>query len=203
MTLANQGYQPTGSGTAIAQWVASLNSLFEPLADSGLPNPVGVVETQNPIGFNVLCNPTAYTNYRVLKATLKFEMIPQVQSDAVIMTITPSQLDGQPATTFLAQAQPKTVCTTWRSGTINSGLKDGALHCVVDLAKFVGVSAAAIRNDLSGQYSGTYATPPGYQYQFVINWNTLDQSDLSAPIGWRLTLVYECEFWGLTDGDIQ
>jgi hypothetical protein len=201
--MGNQGYQPSGSGSASAQWTASLNSLYLPLVDSGLPNPIGNVSVQNPIGFNVLCNPAAYTNYRVTAATLSFELVPQVQSDAIIMTTTPSQLDGQPASTFLAQAQPMTQVTTFKSGTLNPRLRNGALVNRVDVAFFAGVPRKSVEMDLSGQYTGTYTTPPGFQYQFVINYNTLDQSDLAAPVGWRLNMMYEVEFWGLTDGDIQ
>jgi hypothetical protein len=190
-------YTTTGAGSGDYQFYIYANSLYQPwntgLMSGITPNGSGIsFSTLQPVGFSTWCNANFYRAYRVLGAGISIVVTPQSVTDSVVVAIAPSTNVGDVAHIL---GQKYSV-----EATHASGRPTGSKGCNIflPLHKILGVSAAAIRDDLSYNYCGTYNTKPVDTIGWACGIETGDNAVLSQPLEVRIELCFHVELFGLT-----
>ncbi len=157
------------------------------------PNGSGIsFSTLQPVGFTTWCNANFYRAYRVLKAGISIIVTPQSVTDSVVVAIAPSTNVGDVAHIL---GQKYAVEATHASGR-PTGVK--GCNIMLPIHKILGVTAAAIRDDISYTYCGTYNTKPVDTLGWACAIETGDNAVLSLPLEVRIELFFYVELFGLT-----
>lgn len=189
----------TGSGAGSGVWYIPIfmNQLVHPLA----PAATGVTilglntVTANPTGLTQLLNTNTYLNYRVLAVKAKVDPMPDSSTDATLVCLSASNNVNQPPNVWAGQDAPWTVSGVFGAG--RSSQKSLSLY--VPLHKFFGLSKMAIRDDLSGRFSGTATVTPTNLGYINIYGNDMINQIYTNPVAVRVRLTYYVELYGLVN----
>jgi len=189
------GYTTSLTGSGDYSWNFCLNNLYHPWNTgytSGL-TPTGVsFSTLAPAFFSTLCSAALYQNFRVLDSQIFVDLIPQSVVDSVTCSIVATNNAGPLVTQVMNQRGAKTM--DFSSGRTP---KSEGLVARTSVSKFLGVSNAAIKNDLSYNYCGTYNTAPSKLLYWLVAVETADNSTLSLPVEVRVRIVWRVELFAL------
>lgn len=183
------------AGSAAGLYYCNLNSPYLPFSGGGWPAASSTITTLQPAGFSSICNANLYREFRCLGSKITVEFLPQALTDTIEVALTPvNSVAVAPATTAIAMQQPYT-----KSGFMSSSKQNGkgtsALKSYSNMYQLLGVSRAAIENDLSGNYIGAYNADPTITAQWVVNWATPDAVNLAANCEYRVSLTHYVEFF--------
>lgn len=195
----------TAGALASGNYQILANSAIQPFAVSTtiFPNPSAVVANLNPTGFESLCNANLYTRYRVTGYKVRVEFIPQALTDTVICTLTPSTLQGAPATVQSAMTQPFTRKGNFNSSKNNTNQGGGnAVTLSVRLHEFIGVNKMIFDNDLSGSFTAAYNTAAGRSMWCILNWATPDAVAISTPLQYRIDMTQYIDLYEANAGNL-
>lgn len=183
-----------GSANTSGHVFVILNSANEPFTGGGWMNPNETLSSLRPTGISALLNVNVYSRYRVLAATLVLNFLPLAENDVVSAAITPATtVSTYPTTYQQASTQPWTVRQLFSSGRRNGAASGLSLH--ITTAQIVGVPAAAMVFDPTGQTTGAYNAAPGTPLYFVCNWETVDTAGLGNNLPYTVCLLQEVELW--------
>jgi len=189
------GYTSTSTGSGDYSWNFSMNNLYHPWNTSyttGL-TPSGVsFSTLAPAYFSTLCSSALYQNYRVLDCSIFIDLVPQSVLDSVTCSVVVTNNAGPLVSSVMNQRGAKTM--DFLSGRTP---KSGGLVARTSVAKFLGVSDRAIKDDLSYNYCGTYNSAPAKQLYWLVAIETADNSTLTQPVEVRIRLEWHVELFAL------
>lgn len=191
------GYTASGAGTGDYSWFVFLNSPYLPWNTGDLtgltPNGISY-STLHSLGFTQLCNAATYISYRVIRANIAVDIMPQSVADSVTVTLGPTDsTSGVSVANSLGDRRVK-------SYTFGSGRTPprGGLRNSVTQADFLGVRESAIRDDLSFKYCGNFNGPPSTALYWSLQVETGDNAILNAALEVRIRLSWVVEFFNLT-----
>lgn len=145
--------------------------------------------TLQPTGYSQLANAITYNRFRVYASKIMMKFIPSALSDTIMVTLTPSSNSLIPLTTGDALSQPYTRSKLFQAN------QNGIIKSYLTQHKFVGTTKSAMEDDLSGQYISNFAGTPATPIYWVVNWNTVDGSDLATPVVVDIQLDYYVELF--------
>jgi len=189
------GYTTSLTGSGDYSWNFALNNLYHPWNTgytSGL-TPTGVsFSTLAPAFFSTLCSAALYQNFRVLDSQIFVDLIPQSVNDSISCSIVATNNAGPLVTQVMNQRGAKTM--DFSSGRTP---KSEGLVARTSVSKFLGVSNAAIKNDLSYNYCGTYNSAPSKLIYWLVSAETADNTTLTLPVEVRVRIVWRVELFAL------
>nr|CRY93635.1 hypothetical protein [uncultured prokaryote] len=181
----------------------TLNSIYEPLnnflAGTGVTIVDGGSATRAPIGAGTLSNVSAYYGFTVLSCKLTFGVYPTLLNDQCYCVIIPSTLAKSSYTTFNAlQAQPWAKTTLFNPNFPAGGTKNQSrISSYVDVAKFLGQSAAQYNGDTGGSWSGVYDANPANVIEFIVCLQTLDGVITTNAMNGEIEAEYTVRLFGI------
>lgn len=211
--LRAQGYFPSGVGVppvgfnSTGNYVNNLfwmNNLYQPLSllQTAGVNQINGLNWQTdpnlqPIGHQTLCNSTTYRSYQVLATKFKFTMLPAIGGDRMQVVVCPNPLGaglGAPATITDTLAVP------WAHMVFtNQGEKTKTAQVYVDIAKYLGVDKKIFRNDLNGQWSGTYNSAPTALPTISVVAQLCEHNAPGAPVGFIIEQDFYVRYYNLAN----
>lgn len=197
-TLAGHGLIGAASGPNILM-SAKMNSAYLPL---NVANPLlGLITiataTAMPGGLTALLNSNAYNHGRVLKSKCWFRATTITNNDAFIVTITPSKTNGIPSSVGQAEMEPYTK-RQWVTYSTSQKCSN-----TLSQAKFLGVSEAAVQNDLSNTaFFGSASDPTNIIY-WTINLSTVDNAATGQIIGYEFGIEYYVDLFDFDYANIK
>jgi hypothetical protein len=193
VTTAMRGYVNAGTGAVV--YYCKANSAHLPFAGGGWPGTSPAAATLKPTGFPQVCNSSFYTLFRVVASHIKVQLSPGDAADSMQLSITPSGNNATPASAAAAMGQR---LTKWRQIQIGTPVNSQTVHNSVAMCDFLGVTASAVQNDLSGDFIGNYAADPADLLYWVINIQP-DNGGVSSTIAaLTVEMQHEIEFFGET-----
>ncbi len=186
-----------GTGAAAFHQMCRLNSPFQPFDGLDWPGANPATSGLNATGFTRLCNVYAYRLFRVLSSRIVVEISTVADVDTVLVTITPTSSSSNPPT---AQAALSQEFTTYKQ--ITRGQPQSSCRVVNKMSQnlLLGVRQAAIEDDLSGSFTGSYMGYPGNVLYWVVNIVNLNSEAFNTGVGYTVRLEHDVEFWGDTQG---
>lgn len=195
-TTSITGQMPTATMMP-QQFTATLNDAALPFFGGNWPNALPAINTLNPTGFTALANPSLYQNVRVYGSKISVEFLPSALVDILQVCVTPSDSASVPATVATAMAQPYTKQHFMSSSKQNTARGNGISN-YISVHKFIGVTASALQNDLSGNYISTYNGDPNMPLFWVVNLTTPNNVATTSVIDFRCTIIHYVELFNAT-----
>lgn len=184
-----------------------MNSIITPFDQC--TDPAFTFPSINPLvyvlaGTSNLLNVNMYNYFRVLGCRIDIDIQPDDISDVMMCTVTPTNSDLFPTNVREATEQKFTMIGTFGNGrepviTTMSGRilnKARSMKHYMTTAKFLGVPKKAIDYDLSGVYTGSYASDPAGLHYWNVWIGPLDGVATSSPVAFRITVTYYTEVYG-------
>lgn len=196
MYTSVEGYVAPGTGDQ--RYFCVMNTGITPFNGGGWTNSTPAIATVKPTGWSNICNVQMYETFRITASRISVTFAPEAQVDSVNVTVTPSFLNSQPASTALAIGQAFT-----RNALIVEGQPRSSNTVVnkVSLSMLLGVSEKAIQDDLSARFYGGYNTNPSILAYWVINFNVVNGTVTINNLPWVIELEQEVEFFGDATAD--
>lgn len=197
-SVQNQGYIPAAAATQ-GYFQVSMNcpqlpfSTATTVSGTTLPNPVTAIATQNPIAWSSFSSINMYATYRCVASKIQIRVIPSALTDPLAIMVYPA-IPGSALNYSVADSMPygKSWLVTSEKGDRNW------LTAYADVGKLTGVSPQAVRDDVSGTFTGTAAgTKPGRLYSWYVLYNDLLQSNIGAKVGLDVRVTYYVELLDL------
>jgi len=200
-----EGFWPSGMGTAASRFGLAINNCVTPFNIAGgpgatLPSPL-IANTFTPTGLknflnNSITGTGLYNNYRVWSVNITLTVQPQVSGDNVAVALCPIIGSANTYTNVLSAGQGPYCCTKICSA--SNMVSNNTINCHWSLPQILGVN-----NDeysaLSANTSGIYATPPTNVIIAEVIYNTLDQAVLNSNLPVFMKLRMHVEFFDRTD----
>lgn len=185
----------TGSIAAAASAVrvfCRLNCPLTPFTGGGWQNPAATLTTLNPTGYSTIANANFYQRNRVLSSRITLVLAIPDASESLAVSITPSFLTTTPSTYQAAISEQYTVRRVYNVSALSNG---GRLSNKISVCTLLGVPESAIKNDLSGNYVGTYNTVCAIPCFWVVNIQPL-QGTTASETSYEVLLEQDVEFYG-------
>lgn len=197
LTTSIYGFVAAGGVAAGARYYVRLNSAYAPWAGGSWPNGAPSIAALNPAGYSSIINANLYNSVRVYGSSITVEFLPQALTDTIICTVTPSNASTLPLDVDDALAQPYTKQLFMSSSKMNSA-RGSMIKNYITQHKFLGVTAGAIQNDLSGNYTHGVASYPVETFYWVVNIATPDATALATPLEYKCKVTYYVECYNET-----
>lgn len=192
------GYE--AAGISSFRYGFLLNRLFNPFSSGPLayPNASKPMATLTPTGIENLLNSDAYLYYRVYKCRAQFEIVPQALTDTVNVSITASDQNSRPIDSSDAMGRPFST-TKFQSSSKMNGKNGSSVSLTVPMAKYIGVSAQSIKDDISFQFTGDWqnALGPQREYYIITCADTPDGANTVQPLEYYVKVTWYVELFGL------
>lgn len=199
LTLAFYGNIATGFiNNSAGLYILKLNAAFVPANSGNWPNPAPAIATLQPGGYSSLANTNLYRTVRVYASKVELEVIPETSTDPVEVCITPSTAAGAPASTGAAMEQLYTQQKVFNAGKAVGKQGDDRLKTYMTQHKFLGCTARAIEDDLSGTFAHAYNGNPGVPMYWIVNIATISGAATTAPISYTVKVTYWVELYNST-----
>jgi len=141
-----------------------------------------------------------YSTWVVYSAIFEIDVTPQSVTDSVVVTVTPSQSAGVPASVGVAAGRPFTRQMTFASGRTYKQ-RDFPLFQRFSAWKLLGIPKYLYTNDTSGNFVGGVSsgvpTNPPVNLPWVVNCETGDNAVLGFPLEVRVRVTYFVKLYGL------
>jgi len=141
-----------------------------------------------PAFFHSIINASVYTQFIVEKVLFEFDATPQSVQDSIIWTGSPSMTGSVPSSVPNAMTRPWTKQMGFRSA--RPATPDYPFRHMIDIAKFLGISRSAYRNDTSGAFYGEPTASPLVTIPYVVNFETGDNVGLTTALEVRVRVTY-------------
>lgn len=189
------------AGTASGNYYVKLNSVILPFnTTSPIPNVIGPlgVNQKEPSGLSQIYGNNLYQSYRVFASSIKFKVTPGQLMDQIAVAIIPNE-NGVTSPSEVGVAMQQPFC---KYKNFNPTQNNGWLYNNISVAKFYGVRPLAIKDDLSGQFTGDTSTAPVTQLFWKIIWQDLNNA-VTLSIGYEVEITHFVEFFNLAAGNLQ
>lgn len=193
----NTGYIPA-VGTSGDWFAIQMNDVVFPmvinntLGTSGFPNQSKVFATSEPTSLSSLLTQNMYKNFRVISSVVEFRMIPTNAADSVAACIVPWNAVTTIPTFNYDWAEQQPFAKTKIFTNANSL---GSVKNAVAVSTLVGVPESAIEYDLSGQYNGSFTTPPSKSCLWYIFYKMWTNTNNVGRVGLEVKIKYNVVLW--------
>ncbi len=186
-----------GTGDSAFHLITRLNSPYLPFDTFSWPGANPGTTGLNATGFQRLCNVYAYRLFRVLSSRIVIEISTVADVDTLLVTVTPTSSGSNPPT---AQAALSQEFTTYKQITRGQPMSSCRVVNKMSQNLLLGVRQQAIKDDLSGSFTGSYEGYPADQLYWVVNIVNLNSESFNTGVGYTVRLEHDVEFWGDTQG---
>lgn len=173
------------------------NTLFTPWdnAESGFfsgitPN----YATLDPVGINALLNGNLYQSYRVFASSINIRVANQDVNHQLEIAVIPSTVNVSGVTMNTLVPQPGCKLMTCTNS------KTNILKHYCTSHKVFGITARAIKDDVSGQMDGSLSSGPSATWLWWVFAQTTDQQNSAANLILDISVTYYFECWNLQKG---
>lgn len=201
-TASGSFYTGSGAATGDYNWSFNLNSIAKPFSSvtTGVTWNNLTPSTYECPGATSLLSATMYSTWVVYSAMFEIDVTPQSVTDSVVVTVTPSQSAGVPASVGVAAGRPFTRQMTFASGRTYKQ-RDFPLFQRFSAWKLLGIPKYLYTNDTSGNFVGGVSsgvpTNPPVNLPWVVNCETGDNAVLGFPLEVRVRVTYFVKLYGL------
>jgi len=201
-TASGSFYTGSGAATGDYNWSFNLNSIAKPFSSvtTGVTWNNLTPSTYECPGATSLLSATMYSTWVVYSAIFEIDVTPQSVTDSVVVTVTPSQTAGIPASVGVAAGRPFTRQATFASGRTYKQ-RDFPLFQRFSAWKLLGIPKYLYTNDTSGNFVGGVSsgvpTNPPVNLPWVVNCETGDNAVLGFPLEVRVRVTYFVKLYGL------
>jgi len=204
--IGNSGEISAGSKTGVYNiWFNGLAKPFDMTPLSGLfsmPNPLVDITMQTCVGYNNLCSSTGpYSGYRVFASSITVQMIPYAVDDAVMIVVLPQVYDAGatpvPASSLVAQDLPYSKNKVSMTNQLGSPLRN-----MQTVHKLYGVKKNVPADDISGHFDSFSQDNPDSQALWTIAWNTLNNTNLTEAVLWKIDVTYYVELFDVSTTEL-
>jgi len=193
------------SAAGLAKTYILINSMPTQLnhfaGTAGVSLLTGVSATPQAVGFQTLCNSTAYYTYQVLRSKVTVKLMPQAATDDIYVALTPSSTSTQPVNIGDALAAPwtkRSVCSYPTSTDYKNTVTNDC-----PIAQFLGMPAEVYNSDQSQMWTANYNAAPTNGMYMSIVFQTTNGSEPVSAVPFEIDIESDVRLFGLDNAELK